>query len=162
MTAPIRDMAGLVEAMKMACEEREISYATAGAIAGLSGGYVEKLFAHRPMKNLGYQSAGELLGALGKCLIMVDDPDAIPKVKNRWVKRKRVGSVEQSLSIALSIQQSEQEMIEFKAKSARREHMKSIGAKGGKRRLKTMKKRARQQIASHAARARWAKQGKGA
>jgi LPS O-antigen subunit length determinant protein (WzzB/FepE family) len=38
------------------------------------------------------------------------------------------------------------------------EFMKMIGKKGGKRRLKTMKKRARQQAASHAARMRWSKE----
>lgn len=37
------------------------------------------------------------------------------------------------------------------------EFMRAIGKLGGKRRMKTMGKRARQRAASHAARMRWAK-----
>lgn len=150
MNGPIRDMAGLIEAMKRACEQRNITYATAGAIAGVADGYVEKLFAHKPMKNLGYQSTGELLGALGKMLVMVDDPDRIERVKGRWLPRKRIQKV--PLSIALSIAPIIQETPE----NQRKLRMQELGRIGGKKRMETMSERARRRVASHAARKRWA------
>lgn len=159
MTAPIRDMASLVRGIREAIEERELACETVDVIAGLPARYTTKVVAPNGGKGIGPASFEGLLGALGKCLIMVDDPETIPKVKNRWVKRKRVGSIRHSLSMTLSIQSSAQEMLEFKAKQEKREHMKAIGKKGGKRRLKTMGKRARQRVAAHAARARWNKRG---
>ncbi|HJP67538.1 MAG TPA: hypothetical protein VJ846_01455 [Sphingomicrobium sp.] len=60
------------------------------------------------------------------------------------------------------------EIIEFRAQAPlsiplsitpeRREHMRKIGAKGGKSRLKKMSNRARVRAARHAAQMRWAKQ----
>ncbi|MCC8964896.1 hypothetical protein H8A95_21920 [Bradyrhizobium sp. Pear76] len=82
-------MADLTEALKAACVERDITHETLNALSGLAPGYVNKLFAHQPMKNLGYQSTGDLLGALGKALILVDDYEAIKRVSSRWVPRER-------------------------------------------------------------------------
>lgn len=161
MTAPIRDMAGLVRAFREAREERQITNETIDAIAGLPTRYTTKVLSPRPNRNLGQASFDGILGALGKALVLVDDPEQIPKVKNRWVKRRRIQSVVSEQASRASIADSEREMQEFKAKLALSERMKALSklgaSKGGKRRAKLMKKRARQAQASHAARKRWGK-----
>jgi hypothetical protein len=86
--APIRGMRDLVNALRAAQQERNISQAQLGELAGVDG-YVAKLFAGLPMRNLGYQSMGELLQALGKQLVMVDDPEQVERMEHRWDQRKR-------------------------------------------------------------------------
>lgn len=166
MTAPIRDMAGLVEALKAACLERGISYRTAAGIAGLSDAYVEKLFAHKPMKNLGYQSTGELLGALGKMIVVLDDPEMIARVQGRWKQRRIVGGSAiqmREMQALLASSGTSSGIIDISAhmrairKLVKRENLVKAGKNGGKRRMKMMKKRSRQAMAQHAARKRWAK-----
>lgn len=159
MTAPIRDMAGLVDAARAAQAERDVSDMQLEAIAGMATGSVSKYLAPTPKKNLGPMSTFLILGALGKALVIVDDPEQIPKVKGRWVKRKPFGprrKVGGSASMlnppADPVKQAEIEQLEkFKMWGS------MGGKKGSKRRMKVMKKRQRQQVASHAARKRWSK-----
>lgn len=160
MTAPIRDMAGLVRGLCHAREERQITNENIDEIAGLATRYTTKVLTGR--KGLGPGSFEGILGALGKCLLLVDDPEAIARVKKRWQRRKRIQSKVGEQASRASIAADEQKMLEFKAKSALSERMKQLSkmgcSKGGKRRAKAMKKRARQRAASHAARMRWSKE----
>jgi hypothetical protein len=177
MNAPIRDMRGIVEGIRAAAIDREISHATLGELAGVPDGYVGKLFAHKQMKNLGYASTGPLLGAVGKMLLIVDDPEAIARVKDRWVKRKiRGGPAIQMKARASALCAKPEETpvkleqvpslapvagtvdISEKMRRLRKLVKRESLANSGKRRMKMMKKKARQRMGAHAARKRWSKE----
>lgn len=161
MTAPIRGMSELVTALRQVREERGITNEVIDEISGLQSGYTGKLLSPRPARSLGLHSLGPVLGAVGKALIMVDDPDQIKRVKNRWQKRKRIHSKAAEQASRASMAGAIQEMQQFQAKLELSERMKQLAklgaSKGGKARAKAMSKRARQQVARTAALARWAK-----
>lgn len=148
----MRGMPDLIVGLREAVRERNITYQTVDDIGGLPDRYTSKVLAPKPIKRLGYVSIGDVLGALGKALVMVDDPEQIKLVAGRWKARKRPFKV--PLSIALSIEPTIQETQQLQRKL----RMQELGKKGGKRRLKTMGKRARQRAATHAARMRWSKE----
>jgi hypothetical protein len=89
MTAPIRDMAGLVEAIRRRKDELNISNETIDAIAGFQSGYAGKVLAPKPIRHVGYMSLGLILGALGVGLEVVEDEEVRIRVEGRWQKRKR-------------------------------------------------------------------------
>ncbi|MCG2639658.1 MULTISPECIES: hypothetical protein [Bradyrhizobium] len=86
---PIRDIAGIRQALRDAKRARGITFATIDHISGLPDGYSSKVMAPNPPKMYGNQSLGEIMQAVGKMLIMVDDPEAIARVQHRWVKSQR-------------------------------------------------------------------------
>lgn len=161
MNAPIRNPQGMRDAVRDGIEEREIPCGNVDEIVGRAEGYTNKLISDQSGKNFSIYSLFDTLGAIGKCVVVLDDPDQIQKVAKRWTKRKRIQSKEAALAYRFSIDQKMQEAADFQAQLQLRERMKTLGKlggkKGGKRRLKTMGKRARQRAASHAARMRWSK-----
>ncbi|MGY4614784.1 hypothetical protein ACVWZ4_000011 [Bradyrhizobium sp. USDA 4472] len=165
MTAPIRSMTDLVEAVRAAQIDRELSYEVIDALSGLQSGYTAKILGPAQSKRLGPVSTFPLLGALGKALVLVDDEEQIVLVKGRWKKRNIVGGSARQLKkrAASSIEQetpNTPENIEDLMRNALQARMREIGMKGNKspkRRAKMMAKRARQAKATHAARKRWSK-----
>lgn len=157
---PIRSMSELLDVIRARRDELNISHETIDNIAGLQAGYTSKMLAEKPIRGVGYMSLGAVLGSLGIGLAVVEDTEQRAKVETRWQKRKRPQKLA-PLSIPLSMDNQVpieiQVTPDLQAQMKRREHMKSIGQKGGKRRMKTMGKRRRQAMASHAARMRWAK-----
>jgi hypothetical protein len=85
----IRSMPEMVAALRTTRDERQLTLETLDAIAGWPDGYAGKLLAKNPIKNLGWSSLGLGLGALGKMLLMVDDPVQIQRVKRLWTPRAR-------------------------------------------------------------------------
>jgi hypothetical protein len=154
---PIRSMRELVEGLRRACQEREISYTTLESIAGVTDGYVGKLMAHQPMKNLGYQSTGDLLGALGKMLVMIDDPEQIARVKARWKKRKMLGGAVRPKNEGASILMKWQKIKKWREELPSAQRIKIGASTGGKRRAQVLGKRERKRIATQAAEMRWSK-----
>lgn len=156
----IRDMEGILEVMRAKRDALNISHETIDNISGLPSGYTSKVLAPEPQRGVGYQSLGDLMGALAIGFIPVDDHEQIERVKSRLKKRdlKRVvpGSYRKALSMRLASSGETQENPE----QQRKLRMQELGRKGGKRRLQTMSKRARQRVASHAARIRWEKHRK--
>lgn len=161
MNAPIRSVDDLVAALRGAQIERGLSDDVLEGIAGLPRGAVSKYLGPKKIKGLGSISLPLLLGGVGKGLMLVDDEEAIAKVKGRWKPRIVKGGAtlqlrarDAVLASALSIEQQRKErMRQLGSKGG-----KMGGSKGGKRRMKTMSRRARQRIAAHAARIRWARQ----
>jgi hypothetical protein len=166
MTAPIRSMAALVEALRTTQVELGLSYELIDSISGLQAGYTAKLLGPAQSKRLGPISTFPLLGALGKAIAIVDDPEQISAVKGRWKQRKIVGGSSRqmrqraenaacapSLSTSLSISERMREI----RKMVKKESLVKAGKNSAKRRAKTMSKRARQRVASHAARMRWSR-----
>lgn len=161
MTAPIRSMPELVNGIRTARDEREVTHEVIDNISGVQSGYTSKVLAG--IKNPGPVSLFPLLGALGKALVIVDDPEQIKLVEGRWQKRKRPQKA-QMLKAASSIIEKMDLSPEIK-QQLMKEYMQKLGqmggkkggSKGGKRRAKLMSKRARQRVATHAARMRWSK-----
>lgn len=158
MTAPIRSMPELIAAFRSRRDELQITHETIDAISLLPDGYASKLLAPVPIKNIGPKALEGLLDALGLVLVAVPNPNVGNRVTSKWVKRKRRVKTA-PLSIPLSIENEVPKHLQITPDLHRQlrdsEHMRTIGKRGGKRRLKTMGKRARQRAASHAARMRW-------
>ena len=169
MTAPIRSMAGLVEALRSAQLERELSYELIDALSGLQGGYTAKILGPAQSKRLGPVSTFPLLGALGKALALVDDPEQIALVKGRWKSRKIVGGSARQLRQIAAASMDEAKRQEMPQNIGKNEgfageqnRMAILGRKGGlmsgkKRRRKAMRRRELQSKRAHAARLRWSK-----
>lgn len=157
MTVMLRTEGDLVEAYRDRIRELNITYSTVDAISGLPDGYTAKLMSPKPMKGLGQKAIEGLNGALGMAFVPAIDKDQVERVKGRWVKRKR--SIDQKVASALMLKPKVKPISsEQLEKKAQRKMWGQMGGKASaKRRLKTMKKRTRQRIASHAARARWSK-----
>jgi hypothetical protein len=85
---PIRSIEDLHAALRLRADELKISRQTVGELAGLTGGYAEKLLAPQPSKRLGALSTTLLMGALGCALILVEDKEALAKVRSRLVPHK--------------------------------------------------------------------------
>lgn len=164
MTAPIRSMDGLVEALRSTQVERELSYEVIDELSGLQSGYTAKILGPKQSKRLGPVSTFPLLGALGKALAIVDDPEQIAAVQGRWKRRKIVGGSSRQLRMRASqierasIGSNLQKLADLLNEMSSQERIIAGASKGGKKRAKRLGKRKRQRIASQAAKARWAKQ----
>lgn len=62
-----------------------ISYETVDDIAGLTSRYAAKLIGSR-QRNFGPRSLDAILGTLGVCLIVVEDPEQLARIQSRLVK----------------------------------------------------------------------------
>jgi hypothetical protein len=86
---PLRSMADVLAALRARRDELGITFETLDAIAGWPCRYGAKLLAPEPSKNMGWQSLGLGLGALGTMLIMIEDEEQIRRVQSRWIRRER-------------------------------------------------------------------------
>lgn len=165
MTKIIRTMPEILDVMRAKRDLLNISHETIDTISGVQPGYTSKILAPVPLKGVGYQSLGDLLGALAIGFVAVEDTEQRERVQSRWQKRKRPQRLLDASACRLSIETETPEIFkitpELKAKMEHTEHMRMLGKLGGKasakKRMRTMGKRARQRAASHAARIRWAK-----
>ncbi len=160
MNSPIRDMAGLREGTRAVQVAREISYQDIEHIGGLSSGTVAKYLGPKPSKRMGLLSTFLILQAMGKAILIVDDPEQLARIEKRFRPRIIKGGAtlqlrrrDALLADALSIEENRREYM----RELGRKGGKVGGSKGGKRRMETMSKRARQRAATHAARKRWSK-----
>jgi hypothetical protein len=86
---PIRSMPDVLDRCRARRDELGITHETIDDIAGWAAGYGGKILAPNPIKNLGWMSLGSLLGTIGTMLIMVEDPEQIRRVQDRWIRRER-------------------------------------------------------------------------
>jgi len=160
MTAPIRSMPELIEALRARRDSLNISHETIDSIAGLQSGYTSKLLAPKPIKNLGPMSFGSLLGALGLAVVVVEDPQAVVRVEKHWQKRKRpqkLPPLSISLSISNEVPMELQITPELQGILHRPEYMREIGLRGNIKRNMNLSKWKRRVLARRAAKARWAR-----
>lgn len=157
MTQPIRSMPELIEALRSRAAELQLTHETIDNVAGLQGGYTSKLFAPKPIKNLGPISFSSILGALGLAVVVVDDPEQIKRVEGRWTKRVRPlrlpasipASIDNEVPTSLAVTPALKRLIENPV------WLKSFTSSGGKARALKLSPSKRQRIARKAARARW-------
>jgi hypothetical protein len=96
MTAPLfdrhlavcRSYQELIAALRMRVAELGAAGETIDDVAGLPLRYTMKLLAPIPVKALGRTSMGPLLGALGLKLVVVEDAEALEKIRRRLVPAK--------------------------------------------------------------------------
>lgn len=159
MTEPIRSMAGLVDALRQRRDELDISHETIDAIAGLQSGYASKLLAPRAPRNIGYMSLGDIMGALGVGLQVVEDDEQVQRVRGRWQKRKPQGPRYKAASSGPSKRiDISQISVEDDLFAVMQRRGKMGGIKSGETRAKKAKRRREIKLKrSAAARARWAK-----
>lgn len=154
----LRSQADMLDAYRDRIRELGLAHATVDSISGLPDGYTGKLMCG--MKNPGPKAHELLCGALGIAFVVQVDQEAAAKVESRWVKRKRALN-KVALASRFSIEAETPQIVEITPELERKLRMRELGKRGGKiggkRRLKTMGKRARQQVAAHAARTRWAR-----
>ena len=79
--AVVRDYDGLHEALRRRVIELDVAMASVDDPAGLPDRYVNKLLSPSQIKGIGRISLGPLLGALGLALVVVEDKDAMVRVR---------------------------------------------------------------------------------
>jgi hypothetical protein len=84
----VRGMPDMVASFRVCRDERGLTHETIDDIAGFQSGYCSKLLAPEPIRNLGWLSFGDFLGAVGKLMLLVDDPAQVERVKDRWIQRR--------------------------------------------------------------------------
>jgi hypothetical protein len=88
LLATVRDYDELIAAIRARRDELEVTHETIGEVAGIASGHASKLLCDPPMKRMGIISLGAVLGALGLKLIVVEDEEALARVRRRLVKRQ--------------------------------------------------------------------------
>jgi hypothetical protein len=83
----IRSYADLVRALRFRHHELNVSLHTLDQLAGLPLGYCAKILGPGQVKHLGPISLQSLLGALGCRLQLVEDPEAMARIRDRLIPR---------------------------------------------------------------------------
>jgi hypothetical protein len=103
--AEIRDYNSLHQALRIRAAQLEISRLDLDRLAYLTPGHASKLLSPRPTKWLGNQTLNFVLPALGVKLILVEDPEALARIRATTRRRnskldptKRNAAVSFSLS----------------------------------------------------------------
>jgi hypothetical protein len=95
--AVVSDYRGLVSALRARADELDVSNETLDATTGLAHGYCGKLLGLHLRKPLGRVSLGVLLTPLGVKLVVVEDPEALARVRGRLTRRKHNGKRRQAV-----------------------------------------------------------------
>jgi hypothetical protein len=86
--ALIRDYNALHQALRNRVAELNITAETLDEVAGMTARYSSKILAPSKMKILGRISLGPILGAVGCCLILAEDPKQLARIRHRLTPRK--------------------------------------------------------------------------
>ena len=81
--AQFTDYETLLKALRARVDELQINGERVDEFAGLPRGYLSKLIGVRPVRRIGMTSLGPLFDALGIYCIVVEDPVATQRLKNR-------------------------------------------------------------------------------
>jgi hypothetical protein len=77
------DYTGMLDTLRARVEELQIQGERFEAFAGLPTGYLSKLIGVRPVRRIAMVSMGPIFSALGIRCIVVEDPAATARLKNR-------------------------------------------------------------------------------
>ena len=86
--AEVRSYEDLQRALRERADALNVSRLTIDDASGLQSGYSAKLLAVRPSKRLGPATLPLLLGALGLKLLVVEDLEALERIRPKLVPRK--------------------------------------------------------------------------
>ena len=85
----IHSMEELLAALRARRDQLQLTHERLDDLSGLPSGYIGKLLAPVPIKNLGWLSFGLVLDSMGCALVLVEDPEQVQRVKSRWIPRER-------------------------------------------------------------------------
>lgn len=85
----VRDYDDLVAVIRARMIELDVTLATVDHVAGLPTNYASKLLGPKRSKRMGIIAFGAIMGALGIQFIVVEDANALARVRNRLVKRRK-------------------------------------------------------------------------
>jgi hypothetical protein len=85
--AVVSDYAGLVSVLRERAEQLDVSNEVLSDVTGLASGYVGKVLGLNGKKQLGRVSLGVVLSALGLKLAVLEDPEALERVRPRLTRR---------------------------------------------------------------------------
>ncbi len=142
--AEVRDYQQLISALRARVVELGAAGETLDDVAGLPLRYTMKLLAPMPLKTLGRTSMGPLLGVLGLKLLVVEDTEALERVRRRLTPAKNANT-----AMLTQRTRKRRRFLPFKDNPdfARVARQQGILARSPKQRSR---------LASRAARARWA------
>ena len=144
--AVVRDYDGLRAALRARADQLQVTRLVLDDATGLPAGYCAKLLAPVPSKNLGCVSLGLLLGALGLKLLVVQDDEALARIKGKLVLREQpMQSAGQHGPVVIKLS---------------RRRLRKLARLGAAARMTKMTAAARRRVARIAARARWSKAAK--
>jgi hypothetical protein len=92
--ARVSDYDGLLAALRARADQINISGQQIDEIGGLPERYAQKVLSSisrkrgKQVRRIGMLSLGPILGALGIVLVVVEDPEAMRRIKSRLVPRK--------------------------------------------------------------------------
>jgi hypothetical protein len=89
--AVVHDYDGLIAALRQRAEALDVSNATLDAATGLADGYVGGVLAMNGKRTLGKLSLGLLLSAMGLRLVVVEDREALKRIRPLLEPRKKNG-----------------------------------------------------------------------
>jgi hypothetical protein len=162
----VRDYNQLHAILRARVEELDISRLTIDDAAGLTSGHSSKILAPKPIKAIGKISMGPILGALGVALVVIEDVEALARVRGKLVKREgKVPAQHWRQKRAAEMIPAEMpKPVKQSGRAMLRKRLRAIGRKGGlmsaAARMNKLTPEQRSQIASGAARARWAKESR--
>ena len=141
-----RDFEGLRQAFRARCDELRVARVTVDEIGGLSEGQCSKLLALVRDQEMGPISFPAMLGALGLAVLVVEDAEAMARIRHRLKPRDERYAANASVRRA-----SDKKRGKARVAKGDREWGRIMNA----RRSATLSDRRRKQIARAAARARW-------
>lgn len=86
--ATVRSERELLAVFRARQDQLNITHETIDSAAGLADRYSAKLLGSTPIKHLGVRSLGALLGVLGLRLDVVEDREALARIKPQLTTRK--------------------------------------------------------------------------
>jgi hypothetical protein len=89
--AVVHDYPSLIAVLRRRAEQLDISNATLDGATGLADGYVGGVLAMNGKRTLGKLSLGLLLSAMGLRLVVVEDREALKRVRPLLERRKHNG-----------------------------------------------------------------------
>jgi hypothetical protein len=140
--ARVSDYGALVSALRARSAELNVRREVLDSVAGLQQGYSAKLLSPVPSKSLGRVSLGPVLQALGLAIVLVEDAEALARVKNRFGtperRTMRGGGKHNVITIRVS-----------------RRRLAMLAKRGGIARAQKLTAEQRSDAARRAAKARW-------
>ena len=83
------DYDSLVALLRQRFDSLQTTFEALDHASGLHSNYSNKLLGSVPVKSLGRVSLGPILQSLGLAILVVEDPAALARVRNRLTRRRR-------------------------------------------------------------------------
>jgi hypothetical protein len=146
--AEVTNYPALIAAFRARANECKIarSHENTANVAGLTNGYLQKLLAPKPVRRIGMESLGPVLGVLGVKLLLVVDDVAMARLQMLGAKREDMKLVERNNNL-----------VHDGVIQTTRRFMKKIAPCGGKATARKLNAHQRSASARKAAQARWSK-----